>query len=305
MTKSMWYKVRWSFRLYVFICKREPYSVTKTVTWFGGVLCTNRIGRMLACTCSIAQLCLTLCDPVDCSLPGSSVPEVFHARILQWVAISFSSGSSPLRDWSHISCIGRRILYHCTTWEALMRLSENQANLQLIFCQVGMDHSFPKYLLDASSVEGNGNPLQHSCLEKSHEQRSLAGHSPWGLQRVGHDWAHSHTHWMLTMGQALFQTHGIHEWTKDPCLSGAQFLAKDSGDRSTYSKGWVTEGRERETASKGLGGGRLSGPHGPVWGLFFNVEQDERPWQSFEQRSDTVWLIFENSPSGCCVGHSL
>ena len=126
MTKSMWYKVRWSFRLYVFICKREPYSVTKTVTWFGGVLCTNRIGRMLACTCSIAQLCLTLCDPVDCSLPGSSVPEVFHARILQWVAISFSSGSSPLRDWSHISCIVRQILYHCATWEALYALSKFQ-----------------------------------------------------------------------------------------------------------------------------------------------------------------------------------
>ena len=132
--------------------------------------------------------------PVDCSLPGSSVPEVFHARILEWVAISFSSGSSPLRDWSHISCIGRRILYHCTTWEALMRVSENQTNLQLTSCQVGMDHSFTKYLLDASSVEGNGNPLQYSCLEKSHEQRSLAGYSPWGLQRAGHDWAHSHTH---------------------------------------------------------------------------------------------------------------
>ena len=38
----------------------------------------------------VAQLCLTLCDPMDCSLPGSSVHGIFQARILQWVAISFS-----------------------------------------------------------------------------------------------------------------------------------------------------------------------------------------------------------------------
>ena len=40
------------------------------------------------------QLCLTLCDPVDCSLPGSSVPGVLQVRILEWVAIPFSRGSS-------------------------------------------------------------------------------------------------------------------------------------------------------------------------------------------------------------------
>ena len=38
--------------------------------------------------------CLTLCDPMACSLLGSSVPEIFQARILEWVAISYSRGSS-------------------------------------------------------------------------------------------------------------------------------------------------------------------------------------------------------------------
>ena len=38
----------------------------------------------------VAQSCLTLCDPMDCSLPGSSVHGIFQARILEWVAISFS-----------------------------------------------------------------------------------------------------------------------------------------------------------------------------------------------------------------------
>ena len=43
---------------------------------------------------SVAQSCPTLCDPVDCSPPGFSVYGIIHARILEWVAISFSRGSS-------------------------------------------------------------------------------------------------------------------------------------------------------------------------------------------------------------------
>ena len=39
----------------------------------------------------VAQSCLTLCDPMDCSLSGSSVQGIFQARVLEWVAISFSS----------------------------------------------------------------------------------------------------------------------------------------------------------------------------------------------------------------------
>ena len=57
----------------------------------------------------IAQSCLTLRDPVDCSPPGSSVHRILQARILEWVAISFSRGSSRPRDRTQVSCIaGRR-----------------------------------------------------------------------------------------------------------------------------------------------------------------------------------------------------
>ena len=45
----------------------------------------------------VAQLCLTLCDPMDCSLPGSFVYGIFQAIVLEWVAISFSRGSSRPR----------------------------------------------------------------------------------------------------------------------------------------------------------------------------------------------------------------
>ena len=53
----------------------------------------------------VTQLCLTLCHPMDCSLPGSSVHGILQARILEWVAISFSRGSSQPRDKTQVSCI--------------------------------------------------------------------------------------------------------------------------------------------------------------------------------------------------------
>ena len=57
----------------------------------------------------VAQSCLTLCDPMDCGPPGSSVHGIFQARILDWVAISFSRGSSQPRDQTQVSHIaGRR-----------------------------------------------------------------------------------------------------------------------------------------------------------------------------------------------------
>ena len=68
--------------------------------------------------CVHACSVMSLCDPVDCSLPGSSVHRILQERILKWVTISYSRGSSQPRDWNFVSCIGRWILYHCTTWEA-------------------------------------------------------------------------------------------------------------------------------------------------------------------------------------------
>ena len=51
-------------------------------------------------------MCPTLCDPMDCSLPGFPVHGIFQTRILEWVAISFSRGSSRTRDRTHISSLG-------------------------------------------------------------------------------------------------------------------------------------------------------------------------------------------------------
>ena len=72
------------------------------------------VGLLLSCV-------RLFCDLIVCSSPDSSVHGMFKARILEWVAISFSRGSFWSRDrtcFSCVSCTGRWILYHCAIWEA-------------------------------------------------------------------------------------------------------------------------------------------------------------------------------------------
>ena len=65
----------------------------------------------------LAQLCLTLCDPMVCRPPGSSVRGTFQARILEWVAMSLSRGSSRLRDQTWVFCIAGRFFIIWTSRE--------------------------------------------------------------------------------------------------------------------------------------------------------------------------------------------
>ena len=68
---------------------------------------------------------------MDCSPPGSSVHGIFQARILEWVAIYFSRGSSQPRDWTWVSCIGRRIHYSWAIREVPAFTSKGQMHCQL------------------------------------------------------------------------------------------------------------------------------------------------------------------------------
>ena len=82
---------------------KQPYRILFYV---------SMIEHLLKLRSEATQLCLTLCDPMDCSLPGSSVHGIFKARVLEWVAMSFSRRSSRPRDRTHVSCIvGRR--FYC------------------------------------------------------------------------------------------------------------------------------------------------------------------------------------------------
>ena len=79
--------------------------------------------ELLSVCAMLSQSCLTLSDPVDCSPPGSSVPRILQARILERVAMPISRGSSQPRDqtWvSYVSCIAGRFFTSWATWEALM-----------------------------------------------------------------------------------------------------------------------------------------------------------------------------------------
>ena len=66
----------------------------------------------------VAKLCPTLVTPWDCNTPGSSVHGIIQARILEWVAIPFSRGSSWPRDRTHVSCITGQYFTEWTTREA-------------------------------------------------------------------------------------------------------------------------------------------------------------------------------------------
>ena len=71
------------------------------------------------CESEVAQLCPTLCVPMDCSLPGSSVHGIFQAIILEWIAISFSRGSSQPRDQTRVSLVVDR---RFTVWATSISL---------------------------------------------------------------------------------------------------------------------------------------------------------------------------------------
>ena len=100
----------------------------------------------------VAQSCPTLCNPMDCSPTDSSVHGILQARMLEWVAIPFSRGSSKPKDRTLVSCIAGRSFTIWTTREA----------------------QFPwrrEWLPTPAFLPG-----------EFHEQRSLEGYSPWGCK---------------------------------------------------------------------------------------------------------------------------
>ena len=79
---------------------------------------------------SVAQLCLTLCNPIDWSLPGSSVHGVFPARVLERVAISYFSKYSWPRDGTHVSWVS------CTSWQIIYHWATCKVELHIFFFPV-------------------------------------------------------------------------------------------------------------------------------------------------------------------------
>ena len=106
------------FNIYIIFFKRWEFFIplwVSTLNTLSFLYTTQRhFNSSWSVKVLVAQSCLTLHDPMDCSLPSSSIHGIFQERILEWVAISFSRGSSQPKDQTHISCIscfGRWILY--------------------------------------------------------------------------------------------------------------------------------------------------------------------------------------------------
>ena len=83
----------------------------------------------------VAESCLTVCDPMDCSLPGSSVHGIFKARVPEWVAFSFSRGSSQPRDWTWVSGLVGSYFYRLShqgtpLWASLVAYLVKKIRLQ-------------------------------------------------------------------------------------------------------------------------------------------------------------------------------
>ena len=99
----------WYMMIFISIKKKKKNS-----TW--PCFCPHTCLR----ACSVAQLCPALCDPMGYSPSDSCVHGISQARILEWVAISFSKWSSRSKNGTHFSWVsscGAQILYHYATWE--------------------------------------------------------------------------------------------------------------------------------------------------------------------------------------------
>ena len=107
--------------------KETLNTVGSNVKWY------SLYGRQCVCVC---ELCPTLCDPMTCSLSGSSVHGILQAGILEWVAIPFPQGIS--RDWTWVSCIAgwatREVLFNIST--TLKQHCYNFSQVITTFCQM-------------------------------------------------------------------------------------------------------------------------------------------------------------------------
>ena len=109
----------------------QSHGVTKSQTRLSDFtsfhfhfLCTNRKAKV-----KVTESCPTLCSPMDCSPPGSSVYRILQARTLKWVAISFSKGSSQPGDRTQVSCIAGRLFTVWATKEAHIHIMNIQIML--------------------------------------------------------------------------------------------------------------------------------------------------------------------------------
>ena len=152
----------------------------------------------MMCVCICAHWCPTLCNPMDCNTPGSSVDGIIQARILKWIAISFSRGSSPPSDQTRLSCVsgiqGGFFFFFFTRWVTREAPISNDI---LLYCFPGSTsgkepacqcrkHKRCGFSLWVGKIPWRWK-WQATLVflpRKSHEQGSLASYSSWGYKEL-------------------------------------------------------------------------------------------------------------------------
>ena len=163
-----------------------------------------------------AQSCLTLWDPMDCSLPGSSVYGILQAGILEWVATSFSRRSSRPRGPSCILCLLHwQVDYHWATWETHKNnLPPPKLSSYSFVWYEYLQSILLKYLKKYNTILST--LLTMLCLwrrkwqyttvflpGKFHGQRNLSGYSPWGCKSL------THLSHYITTTSSIYNTTGL------------------------------------------------------------------------------------------------
>ena len=116
------------------------------------------------------SVCLTLCNPVDCSLPGSSVHGIFQARVLEWIANSFTRGSSRPRDQTQVSRIVDR---HFTVWSYVL----TQNKLKLLSTQKPANNVYSSFIHNFQNLQASNFPSKDEWINKQWEIHTVEYYS--------------------------------------------------------------------------------------------------------------------------------
>ena len=169
----------------------------------------------------VTQSRLTLCDPMDCSLPVSSIHGIFQARVLEWVAISFSRRSSQLRDRTQVSCIAGR---HFTIWAT--REAQKLTHLKRPWCWERLK----------SGGEGDNRGWDDWMALLTRWARVWVNSRSWwwtdvlrfmGSQRVGHSWV-TELNW--TTGELHYFQEASGKQMKNILYPGRMIMSRGDND---------------------------------------------------------------------------
>ena len=222
----------------------------------------------------VAQSCPTLCDPTNCSPSGSFIHGILQARILEWIAIPFSRGSSWAKDWTQVSCIvGRRF----TIWAT----REDVSKVWVVHKNADLQRKFSKsgYLsLDLSPRES---------LTQRENKKSQKGRFQGGGFGVGFLWENLRSHLLPCLKSSERGLKGTDHcgsltWPLSQGTYSGQVLA-GSGKLSSLGKKWIwawtalhSECRSKEIRILGTRWGRGRGKVHPQWSLTKRVTYEEK-----------------------------